>query len=193
MKREDLLLITPEQFKKFGPCWLKTREGRARFNYIAKMKDEWNALDVLDLEDVRAHEKLWSVSREEFLPPMLLHEFACRCAEWALSLAYIPDPRSIEVIRTKRRWMEGNATDIELDVARGAASCAKFDARPGTELRAARPAELAAESSAPGDAGFVAGDAAEAAVDAVAFSEPDVVARKRLVKMLRDLIDEWEI
>ena len=26
MKREDLPLVTPEKFKKFGPCWLDTRK-----------------------------------------------------------------------------------------------------------------------------------------------------------------------
>ena len=58
MKREDLPLVTPEKFKKFGPCWLDTREGRTRFERIAAAKDEWNALDVLDLEDLSGYEKL---------------------------------------------------------------------------------------------------------------------------------------
>lgn len=118
MKREDLPLVTPEKFKKFGPCWLKTREGCARFERIAAVKDEWSALDVLDLEDVSARDKLCSVLYVAFLPPMLLHEFACRCAEYALSLVENPDARSVEAIRVKRRWMTGDATDDELCSAR---------------------------------------------------------------------------
>ena len=71
MKREDLPLVTPAQFKRFKPCWLETEEGRTRFERIAAAKDEWSALDVLDLEDVSARDKFWSVLRKAFLPSML--------------------------------------------------------------------------------------------------------------------------
>lgn len=109
MKREDLALVTPEQFRDFGPCWLGTEEWCARYERVAAMLAEWNALDVLDLEDMSVREKVWVVLRPQFLPPMLLHEFACRCAEWALSLVENPDERSVEAIRVKRRWMVGEA------------------------------------------------------------------------------------
>lgn len=35
MKREDLPLVTPEQFRKLKPCWLLTEDGRARYERVA--------------------------------------------------------------------------------------------------------------------------------------------------------------
>ena len=140
MKREDLPLVTPAQFKRFNPCWLLTEDGRARFERISATKAEWNALDVLDLEDVSGDEKLWAVLREAFLPPMLLHEFACRCAEWALSFIDSPDPSSFEVIRVKRRWMAGDATDRELAAAEDAAWAAALAAAGDAAWAAAEDA-----------------------------------------------------
>ena len=62
----------------------------------------------------------------------LLHEFACWCAERALraerKAGRVPDKRSWEAIRVKRRWLKGKATDEELaaawDAARDAAGAA---------------------------------------------------------------------
>ena len=174
MKREDLPLVTPEQFRKFKPCWLETEEGCARFRRVAAQRPEWNALDVLDLEDVSARDKLWSVLREEFLPRMLLHEFSCRCAEWALSFVENPDPRSVEAIRVKRLWMTGDATDEELRFAQTAAQSAAW--------AEARAAEQAAEWSAE--------QAAEWSAAQVAYSK---AAHEQEIDMLRTLIDEWGV
>lgn len=190
MKREDLALVTSEQFRDFDPRWLKTGEWCARCERVAAMRAEWNALDVLCLEDVCARDKLWLVLRPQFLPPMLLHEFACRCAEWALSLVENPDARSVEAIRVKRRWMAGEATDIELRAAqRAAGNAAEVDSSD------VRPAAASAR------------DAAWAAVCAAAWSvEIAAVAAARLfaaeanetstyeheVEILRNLINEWE-
>jgi hypothetical protein len=54
-----------------------------------------------------------------------LHEFAIWCAEQALSLIEKPDSRSLEAIVVKRRWLDGLATDKELDAARAAARAAE--------------------------------------------------------------------
>lgn len=188
MKREDLLLVTPEKFKKFGPCWLKTREGRARFRNVAKMRARWNALDILDLEDVRDYEKLWSVLREAFLPPMLLHEFACRCAEWALSLVENPDKRSVEAIRVKRLWMTGEVTYCELMDARVAARAAVW----ATEWAAGRKAARAAAWSAERAAAAAAWSAAKDARWAASFAVPDGEGWEHEVEILCNLINEWE-
>lgn len=177
MKREDLPLVTPAQFRKFEPCWLETREGRARFRRVAALRPEWNALDVLDLEDVSTRDKLWAVLHEEFLPPMLLHEFGCRCAEHALSLVENPDARSVEAIRVKRRWMAGEATDDELRFSQMAA---QFAARS-----AAWAAVWAAERSAERSAAWASASAAE-------WSAARKSAREQEIDMLRTLIDEWE-
>lgn len=120
--------VTVEQFKSFGPCWLETAEGRKRFARIAAIRDEWTALDVLNLPGVSAADKLWSVLREEFIDAPILHEFACRCAEYALSFMDNPDPRSIAAIEAKRKWLRGEITDMELRAARDAAWYAARDA-----------------------------------------------------------------
>ena len=116
--------VTVGQFKSFRPCWLETAEGRKRFARIAAIRDEWTALDVLNLPNVSAADKLWSVLREEFIDAPILHEFACRCAEYALSFMDNPDPRSIAAIEAKRKWLRGEITDMELRVARDAARAA---------------------------------------------------------------------
>lgn len=55
----------------------------------------------------------------------VLHEFACWCAERALTreraVGREPDQRSWQAIRVKREWLAGLATDDELDDAEKAA------------------------------------------------------------------------
>ena len=159
--------VTVEQFKKFRPCWLETAEGREKFARIAAIKNEWTALDVLNLPDVLAEDKLWSVLREEFIDAPILHEFACRCAEYALSFVASPDPRSIAAIEAKRKWLRGEITDAELaaawDAARAAASDAAGDAAWDAAMYAARDAEMVAAR---------------------------VAAREHEVEILRELLEE---
>lgn len=189
MKREDLPLVTPEQFIKLKPCWLLTGEGRVRFRRVAAQRTEWNALDVLDIEDVSEDDQLWSVLREEFLPPMLLHEFACRCAEWALSFLGISDPRSIEVIRVKRRWMTGAATKLDL------ADAVKTAPFPIVRKAASHSARFAARNTAI-DAAWYMAMTADVGPDVSWFDAGRYPAwwraRAHEVAMLRTLIDEWE-
>ena len=128
--------VTPEQFKGFGPCWLEDAAGRERFASIAALRAEWTALDVLNLPNVSAADKLWSVLREEFIDAPILHEFACRCAEYALSFVDNPDPRSIAAIDAKRKWLRGEIKDKELRAAGDAAWAAARDAA-GAAARAA--------------------------------------------------------
>ena len=134
--------VTVEQFKSFRPCWLETAEGREKFARIASIRNEWTALDVLNLPDVSAQDKLWSVLREDFIEAPMLHEFACRCAEYALSFVESPDPRSIAAIEAKRKWLRGEITDAELYAAwyaaRYAAWVAAQDAARAAAMVAAR-------------------------------------------------------
>ncbi len=176
MKREDLPLVTPAQFKRFKPCWLETEDGRARYERVAALRAEWNALDVLDLEDVSEDDRLWAVLREAFLPPMLLHEFACRCAEWGLSFLAIHDPSSIEAIRVKRLWMSGAATKLDLA---DAVETAPF---PIVREAASHSASFAARSAAWDAAGYAT---------TIAYVEREIAWAHEVV-MLRTLIDEWE-
>ena len=136
--------VTVEQFKSFGPCWLEDAEGREKFRRIAAIRNEWTALDVLALPDVDAEDKLWAVLRPEFLPEELLHEFACRCAEYALSFIEKPDPRSVAAIEAKRAWLRGEISDDELAEARAAAWAAWAAASAAAEDAAGAAARAAA-------------------------------------------------
>ena len=167
--------ITVGQFKSFRPCWLETAEGREKFARIAAIREEWTALDVLNLPDVSAQDKLWSVLREEFIDAPILHEFACRCAEYALSFVDNPDPRSIAAIEAKRKWLRGEITGAGLYAAWYAAWYAAMDA--------AWAATRAAASDAASDAAWYAAWYAARAAASDAASEHEV-------EILRELLDE---
>ena len=106
--------------------------------------------DNRDKVCARSRRVLWMVDAT-----MLLHEFACRCAEDALALTDTPDPRSVEAIRVKRLWMAGKATDAELDAAwdaawdtaRDAARDAAWDAAWAAAWDAARAAAWDAQNA----------------------------------------------
>ena len=178
--------VTPEQFKGFGPCWLEDAAGRERFASIAALRAEWTALDVLNLPNVSAADKLWSVLREEFIDAPILHEFACRCAEYALSFVDNPDPRSIAAIEAKRKWLRGEIKDEELRAAwaaaraaagaaaRAAAMAATWDAAGAAAWAAARAAAMAATWDAVRDSAW---DSAGAAARAAAWDAAWAVAR----------------
>jgi len=63
----------------------------------------------------------------------VLHEFTSLCAEQALARVANPDPRSVEAIACKRRWLAAAATDAELATACAAAYAAARAAQ-NTEL-----------------------------------------------------------
>ena len=157
--------VTPEQFKEFGPCWLKTAAGRQRYARVAAMRDEWSALDVLALDGVSNEDKLWAVLREEFIDAPVLHEYACRCAEYALTFVREPDSRSIAAIEAKRKWLRGEISNDDLTAARAAA-----------------------------DAARAAADAAGTAADAAAWTADAAwaAAREHEVKLLKELLREVE-
>ena len=179
--------VTVEQFKSFRPCWLETAEGRKRFARISAIRNEWTALEVLNLPYVPAQDKLWSVLREEFIKAPILHEFACRCAEYALSFVKNPDPRSIAAIEAKRKWLRGEITDAELYAARDAAWYAAGDA----VSRAAREAVIATANRAERASAW---DAAWYAAKAATWSDESNTtwdaASKHEVEILRQLLKE---
>lgn len=200
--------VTVEQFRKFGPCWLETVEGRRKFARIAAIKNEWTALDVLNLPDVSAQDKFWSVLREEFIEAPILHEFACRCAEYALSFVESPDPRSIAAIEAKRKWLRGEITDAELDAACDVAWDAAHDAAMYAARFAARvAARVAAQDVAWVIARVIEQDAAWAAAldtvcaahDAAMYAARDAAshvardaAREHELEILRELLEEGD-
>lgn len=118
--------ITYEQFLEFDPCYLYDPEKKALMESIAQRREHWSAMDILELENIPAADRLWAVLREELIDAPILHEFACRCAERALSRIENPDPRSLRAIEVKRAWLRGKATDEELAAALAAAQDAAW-------------------------------------------------------------------
>ena len=175
--------VTPEQFKEFGPCWLKTAAGRKRYARVAAMRDEWSALDVLALDGVSNTDKLWAVLREEFIDAPVLHEYACRCAEYALTFVREPDSRSIAAIEAKRKWLRGEISNDDLTAARAACDAA-------CDANAAAWAAIAAANAAANAAAWAAAAAAAAAC-AAARAAWDA-AREHEVKLLKELLREVE-
>ena len=114
---EEFLKLDPRRFCKKG-CVARIKACFKRFG------GSMSALDILNLANVSAEDKLWVVLLKEFIPASILHEFACVCAEYALTLVNNPDPRTIKVIEVKRAWLRGEATDEELAAARDAARSA---------------------------------------------------------------------
>ena len=172
--------VTVEQFRKFGPCWLETAAGRQRYARVAAMRDEWSALDVLALDGVSNTDKLWAVLREEFIDAPVLHEYACRCAEYALTFVREPDSRSIAAIEAKRKWLRGEISNDDLTAA-WAAAC---DAAWAAAAAAAAAAWTAADAALAAARAAAAWAAANAAANAA--------AREHEVKLLKELLREVE-
>ena len=166
--------VTVEQFRKFGPCWLETAAGRQRYARVAAMRDEWSTLDVLALDGVSNGDKLWAVLREEFIDAPVLHEYACRCAEYALTFVREPDSRSIAAIEAKRKWLRGEISNDDL-----------------TAAWAARAAAWAADAAARA-AARAAWTAADAAANAAACDAARAAAREHEVEILRELLEEGD-
>jgi hypothetical protein len=184
--------VTAGRFMAFGPC-AEYPEGRIR--RIAGDKEEWGALDILALGGVPAKDRLWAVLREDLIDAPVLHEFACRCAERALALVPDPDPRSIEGLAAKRRWLAGEATDEELEAAAGAAWAAEYAAGAAAGAAAETAAWAAAEAAARG-AGAAVGDAAYTAARAAAETAgaagaaAEAAEQERQIAELRRLMAE---
>jgi hypothetical protein len=73
---------------------------------------------------IHESDKLVAVRRRpiwQYDATAVLHEFACLCAEDALTLVANPDPRLAAAIAAKRAWIRGEITDRQLDAAELAA------------------------------------------------------------------------
>jgi hypothetical protein len=186
--------ITAEQLMGFKPCG---DYPEARIREIAGDKEEWSALDILALENVPPSHRLWVVLREELIDAPVLHEFGCRCAERALARIKNPDPRSVNAVAVKRRWVRGEATDDELVAARAAARQAAQAALAAwaawDAAGAARDAAWAAARDSARDAAWSAlaawDSARDSALDA-AWAAAWTAEREDQVAMLREMLEE---
>ena len=142
--------ITYEQFLEFEPCYLDDPKKKALMDSIAQRRERWSALDILELSEIPAEDRLWAVLWKALIDAPLLHEFACRCAERALRRVENPDPRSLRAIEVKRAWLRDEATDEELVAAEAAARAAEDAARAAEDAAwaAARAADWDAARAA---------------------------------------------
>ena len=124
--------ITYEDFVSFNPCWLtddeELDEHADQLAGYRAMRDEWSALDILRLDEVDAEDRLWLVLREELIDAPILHKFACRCAEMALSRIDKPDEQRVAAIEEKRKWLRGEISDDGMAAAMDAACAAAWAA-----------------------------------------------------------------
>ena len=203
----ELPRVTFSEFLKFEPCWQDDERGRRRLRYYArKLGGSADALEILALRRIPAEDRLWAVLREKFIPTPILHEFACRCAEDALSRIDNPDPRSINAIVVKRRWIAGEATDEELAAAEAAAWVARTSAQDAAEAAAwvartsaqdaVEAATLAAQTAtwAARTAAWAARTAAWAtwtAARTAAQDAAEAAARNAQVDMLTQMLREY--
>jgi hypothetical protein len=112
---------------------------------------------------VKGDDKLCSSERRavwQIDATRVLHLFACHVAEDALKAAKVTDERSWNAIKAKRLWLDGKATNDELDAAGAAAWDAAGAAAWDAAWDAARDAAWAAAWDAARDAAW---DAAWAA------------------------------
>ena len=152
------------KMNKTGAAWLREHaacaEGfRWATSECATLREVWEA--------ARPDWLIWVATRHGLLSDRDLWLFACWSAEQALPHwdAVMPDDRRPQVaIETRRRWLDGLATDAERDAAGAAAGAAAWDAAGAAARAAARAAAGAAAWDAAGDAArAAAGDAARAA------------------------------
>ena len=137
---------------------------------VCRVKIEGDVIEGDDKLCGRRRTVLWMLDATR-----LLHEFACQSAEDALALVAQPYERSVEVIAAKRKWLDGEITDEELDAAWAAAWSAAQDAAWGERVAASAAlaaARAAAEEAAPA-ARSASLEAAEAAVAVALAAERD--------------------
>lgn len=134
------------KMNKVGAAWLRKNdacsEGRRwALSECASLAEVWR--------DARPDWLVWVATRPDVLDDRTLWLFACWAAEQVLPIwyaSYPDDHRPRVAIETRRRWIDGQATDAELAAAMAAAD-------------AARAAADAAWAAARAAAGAAAGDA----------------------------------
>jgi len=139
--------VTIDDVISFAPC-LNAQQVEAFFG--GKKRMTLADLARMPVESLSYPDRLRLFLREDFLPAKTLHLLACTFAERALrrerKAGREPDTRSWNVIRVKRRWIDGKATDDELASASWVAWAASA-ARDASAAWAARAAWAASAAS----------------------------------------------
>ena len=166
--------LTINDIRKFNPC----------YDPAKYLPEDWTgtALDILNINECPANDRIWVVCRNEFYTDRELRIFAVWCARQALAIPGNENEVCSKTCDVAERYANGHATDEELNAARNAAR---------DEVMAARDAVLAASdasSDASSDAAIdTASDAAWAAID-TASAAAMAAARNAQIEKLKDIL-----
>ena len=126
--------FTIKDIRKFGPCYDPIK-------YIPE-DFKGTAIDILNIKQCPAEDRLWVVLREEFLSDRELRLFAVWCARQALAIPGNENAICSETCNVAERFASGEATQAELAAAWAAARAAARDAARDAAGAAAGAAQI---------------------------------------------------
>jgi hypothetical protein len=130
---------TIDDIMKWEPCWLEDAseaEVRVRIQKFMGRRKAVTGLDIIRSWKLSVEHKLWCLLRNFWFSDRELRLLACDFAERALPVwetAYPEDDRPRQAIDTARRFVRGEATAEELEVAAVAARSAAVAARSAAD------------------------------------------------------------
>ena len=153
-------------------------------------REALSALDVLELE-IPNNEKLRAVLRKELIPARILHMLAVEFARAALmrerEAGREPDERSWRALDVKLAWLDGAASDEELEAAKAAAIAAADAAALAAARATARATAWATYWAAQAVANAAATEASDAAYWAAWDAARDATWTKQVAIVKRML------
>lgn len=90
-----------------------TSECGSKKLYVERVRLHGQVVRAVDKAVATARTYLWVAPAD-----LILHEFACECAEASLMIGQVNDMRCWDAIAVKREWMAGKASDVQLRIAR---------------------------------------------------------------------------
>ncbi|HUM43319.1 MAG TPA: hypothetical protein PKI14_10255 [Fervidobacterium sp.] len=112
-------IVTIDQMMSWRPGY-----SREELLELLQGKTELTVAEIINSNVISTEDKLCLLLREEILPAKVLHEFTLWCAETTLIETNVTNKTSWNALKVKRLWLEGKATDDELNAARKAAQAA---------------------------------------------------------------------
>jgi len=175
--------VTLNDIRSFGPC----------YDPVKYLSENWEgtAIDILNVTDCPAKDRLWVVLRNKFLSDRDLRLFAVWCARQALAISGNENEVCSNTCDVAERFANGQATNEELAAARDAARDSAWDAAWDAERAAAwAAARDAARDAAWAAAWAAARDAARAAAWAAAMDAAMDAARDAQIERLKEILNQ---
>ena len=132
--------VTLNEIRSFDPC----------YDPVKYLPENWEgtAIDILNVTDCPAQDRLWVVLHNYFLSDRDLRLFAVWCARQALAITGNESDVCSNACDVSERYANGDATKEELAAARAAARDAARAAAWAAARAAARAAAMAAARAA---------------------------------------------